>query len=370
MAYSNIDKPSDYFQSVAYSGNGSTQNITSLDFQPDWIWTKQRDGGNDHQWIDSIRGNTKALSSNRNDLNTFNDGVTAFNSNGYSLSDNSRYNGSGLEYVSWNWLANSSSASNTSGSLASTVRANTTSGFSLVSYTSDGGAETVGHGLGGVPEFYIIKERSSDGDDWFAYHVALGAGKKIRLNGTGAGETDTSIWQNTTPTSTVFSLQDDSGGVNQAAGRDYIGYFFRSIKGFSKVSSFNGNNSSDGTMVYLGFKPAWILIRDTTSQNTVGGSVATSWGIWDNARMPNNPLGNPIWANRDSNEDTRGNASSSNSGGSDGNGLGGFLFIDFLSNGFKCRTGASEINSSSTYAYYAIADSPLVTSDGVPTNAE
>ena len=201
------------------------------------------------------------------------------------------------------------------------------------------------------------------------YHGSLGTNKYLQLESTNAQATDTGIWNNTAPTSTVVSL-GNAGYFNNVSSATYVSYAFGEVQGYSKFGSFEGNNNADGSFVYLGFKPAWLLIKDADSQNTVGGTVATSWGIWDNKRMPNNPASNPLWSNKNGTETIRGNNSSANTGGSDGNGLGGFLHLDMLSNGFKCRCATSELNDNQTYVYMAFAEQPFVNSKGIPANAK
>ena len=367
MAYTVIDKPTDYFNTVIWTADDSSpRTFTGFGHKPDFLWVKHRGSGSvTPTIIDSTRGGDQMLttSSTANQDNASHGEITSFNADGFTFQNGSSgsfprlyfneldpFGAGGGEYVAWSWKANAGTTStDTNGSLNSTVQASTTSGFSIVSYTSDGGAETVGHGLGSEPDFYIIKELSGDGDDWFCYHRSLGAGKKIRFNSTNAQESDTSIWQNTNPTSTVFSLQDDSGGVNQAAGRNYIGYFFRSIKGFQKVGKFIGNNSSDGAFVYLGFKPRFLLVKNATQSH-----ANHSWIVFDSVREKNNEIDTFLRGNKGDAETTSGRNE-----------------VDFLSNGFKPRASYGDFNGGSDheFIYLAVAEHPFVSSSGVPTTA-
>ena len=254
MAYTDIDKPSDYFNTKLYSGNASTQSITGVGFQPDFTWIKQRNGTGWHQWVDAVRGSGKRINSNDtgaeyNDVN----GLTSFDTDGFSLGTSGDYNGSGNTQVSWNWLASNTTASNTDGSITSTVSANTTSGFSIVSYTGTGSNATVGHGLGVVPKMIIVKLRSGAGD-WTVYNSNIGNTNFLRLNGTLASTSQATYWNNTTPTSSVFSI-GSAGDVNTSSGT-HIAYCFAEKKGFSKFGSYTGNGSTDGPFIYTGFKPA------------------------------------------------------------------------------------------------------------------
>ena len=378
MAYTTIDNPELYFQTKLYTGNGTAigsggQAITldgDEDMAPDFVWIKNRVDAHGHQLYDTVRNVTKRLSSNNQGAtSTDTEGLTTFGSDGFTLGNDEAVNKNTETYVAWCWKAGGSASSNSNGTITSSVSVNTTAGFSIATYTgNNSNAQTIGHGLGVAPKVYIIKRRDSS-SAWGMYHGSLGTNKYLQVESTNPVATDTGIWNNTAPTSTVLSL-GNAGYFNNASSGTYVCYAFSEKQGYSKVGSFEGNNNADGSFVYLGFKPKWVIIKDIDSQGTVGGSVATSWGIWDSARMPGNPAGNPLWANNAVSETVRGNGSSANTGGSDGNGLGGFIFIDMLSNGFKCRTGTAELNGSNTYVYMAFAEAPFVNSKGVPANAK
>jgi hypothetical protein len=251
-----IDKPSDYFNTVLYTGNGGTQSITGLDFAPNWVWIKDRGDTGYHQLVDTVRGATKYLSSNAtNAEGTEAAGLTSFNSDGFSLGNNTNYNsGDPRTYVSWNWKAGGTASSNTDGSITSSVSANTTSGFSIVSYTGTGANATVGHGLGSVPAMILFKNLDRVGE-WIVYNKNLGATKFLYLNVTDAEGTDSGHFNDTEPTSTVFSV----GTANNTnfSGENLIAYCFAEKQGYSKFGSYTGNGNADGTFVYLGFKPAF-----------------------------------------------------------------------------------------------------------------
>jgi len=340
MAYTTIDKPTDYFNTVLYTGNGSTQSITGVGFQPDWVWIKNRNNAYNHILTDVVRGAPKSLQTNSTgaEQNETND-LSSFDSDGFSLGSNSRVNENTIPLVSWNWLAGGSASSNTDGTLTSSVSANTTAGFSIVSYTGTGSATTLGHGLGAVPKMIIFKNRDAT-DEWIVYHVATSATKFLRLNANTA-TTDSSTYQfnGTVPTSSVFS----AGEGNSQSSEKYIAYCFAEKKGYSKFGSYTGNGNADGTFVYTGFKPAWVMRKRTDAAN--------NWGMNDNKRNTFNITEELLTAD-------------TNNAASDGTG------IDMLSNGFKMRTNGSLHNASGgSYVYMAFAESPFVTSKGIPTTA-
>ena len=357
MSYTNgLDKPSDYFNTKLYTGNGSTNAITGVGFQPDWVWLKDRDNANSHKLYDGVRGATEYLISDTTSAEaTQANGLTSFDSDGFTLGSYGGTNGSGNNMVSWNWLASNTTASNTDGSITSTVSANTTSGFSIVSWTGTGSATTLGHGLGAKPRLIIQKNRDSGSTQWRVQHGSLGATKHMALDATQAVGTSTSIWNDTEPTTSVFTVGNDFAVNN--SGDNCIAYVFAEKKGFSKFGSYTG--SSGLPFVYTGFKPAFVMIKCATNVNT----SYSSWTMIDNKRNPHNEaVGNCLYANKSSAEGLRGNGS--DSGATE-------PAIDFLSNGFKIRSdGVAEINQiGSTHVYMAFAESPFTTSTGIPTTA-
>ena len=338
-----IDKPSDYFETILYTGNGSSQNIGGLDFQPDWVWIKSRSLTKDHDLYDSVRGADKPLESNTSvaEQDAGGQGLTSFRSDGFAIGNRSTINSNSATQVSWNWLAGGTGSSNTDGSISSTVSANTTSGFSIVSYTGTGSNATVGHGLGATPKFVTIKNRTTSGWSWKTHHVAITPSQRLHLNTNDGATTETTAFNSTAPTSSVFSV-GTSVGTNGSSD-NMIAYCFSEKKGFSKFGSYTGNGNADGTFVYTGFKPAFVIIKKTDG--------ADNWTINDNKRVGYNVDNNELFANLSNAEDTND-------------------VLDLLSNGFKLRHTAGRHNTSGgTYIYMCFAESPFVTSSGIPTCA-
>jgi len=344
MAYSINSK--DYFNTKLYTGNGSTNAQTGIGFLPSWTWIKNRGDTHAHVLVDAVRGVTKELrSSGDNAEITTTNSFTSFDSDGFTLGADSTdsYNKNSNNYVSWNWKANGQGSSNTDGSINTTyTSADTTSGFSIVKYTGTGSNATVGTGLNAVPKMIIVKCLDQT-HWWFTYHVSLGNTKHITLNTTNAVSGASAVyWNNTTPTSSVFSIGTDTG-VNQS-GQDYIAYCFAEKQGFSKFGSYTGNGNADGTFVYTGFKPAFVLVKETGTGN---------WIIKDNKRPIYNQNDTYLFANT---ADAESSAS--------------VLGMDLLSNGFKLRGTAGDMNGSATeIIYMAFADEPLVSTNGVPATA-
>jgi hypothetical protein len=345
MAYTTIDKGSSYFNGLAYTGtNTSTAYNNGLDMSTNGglVWLKVRNSTGDHGLFDSVRGTTKRLRSNTTDVEDTLSGLTSFNSTGFTLG--TAYNDTPYTFMSWSWIAGGTGVSNTSGSITSTVSANTTSGFSIVSYTGNAtSAQTIGHGLGVAPKMMIIKNRINGSNSWYVYHSSIGATKRLFLNLTLAQDNaDASIWNSTAPTSTVFSVGAD-GGVNGST-NGMIAYCFAEIKGFSKFGSYTGNGSTDGTFVYTGFTPAFVMLKASSS--------TSQWGMLDNKRNTFNPTAKELQASLSDAETDYTNR------------------IDILSNGFKLRTTTAQNNSSGvTYIYMAFAENPFVSSKGLPTTA-
>jgi len=364
MAYTNIDDPSAYFQAFLYTGNQSGRQITldgNSDLQPDLYWYKARNA-NHHYWVDSSRGTTKYIYSSLTsaEATVASAYVTSFNTNGFGVGGgDSGTNANGISFGNWAWKANGgTTASNSDGSITSTVQANTTAGFSIVLYTGTGSAATVGHGLGVVPSVMIIKNREYAAS-WVVYHKDIHADAEeygLRLNNTTARASTAGFWNNTAPTSSVFTIGDNSG-VNNGDNTDtLVAYCFAEKQGYSKFGSYvgNGSGTSDGTfngpMVYTGFKPSWVMVKRSD-----GG--AEDWNIFDNKRPRGTTTGNYI------NNKLYANQSAAESGNI-------YDAVDFLSNGFKIRTGRGGTNTSGgTYIYMAFAENPFTTSTGIPTTA-
>ena len=351
MAYTTIDDPSAYFHTQLHTGTGSAQTVTNDanagDFKPDWIWVKNRDDTDSHMLSDSNRGSTKALTSQDNIAEfTPTNGDLAFLTDGYSFGSNNNYNRSSDKFVAWQWKANGGTTStNTSGTSNSTVQANTTAGFSIVTRVGTGSAgATYGHGLGKKPDVIINKEYDAT-NDWYSYWRVMGDGTHwILLDTTGAKVDDANMWNDTAPTSTVFSV-GNSGGSNGSS-RNYLAYCFTAIQGFSKFGSYKGNGNADGTFVYTGFKPAFLIIKAASRTGEwvmLTGKIATGTN--------SNPLTDAIYAHTNAAET-------------------GTFTLDFLSNGFKIRHTSNATNGSGeTYIYMAFAEHPFVSSEGVPVTA-
>ena len=335
-----IDKPTNYFNPKLYTGNGSTNAITGVEFQPDWVWLKQRSGSaSSHKVYDSVRGTTKYLATNNTGAEGTESGVTAFGSDGFTVGSSAGTNANSETYVSWNWKAGTSVSGATGGSGTAktyTGSVNTTSGFSIIKYTGNGTAgHTIPHRLGVVPKMFIVKSPSIADDGWFVYNGVQGATKNFRMEATGAVGTSTVYWNDTEPTSSVFTL-GSSGGTNQN-GSTYIAYIFSEVQGYSKFGTYTGNGNANGAFVYTGFKPAWVIVKQSSS-------AGEGWYMWDNKRDALNVATNFLTINTSAAE-------------------GAGVDTDMLSNGFKLRySGAASNSSGATYIYWAFAENPFVTS--------
>jgi len=351
MAYTTIDDPSVYFQTTLYTGSGgSTQSVVNggnSDLQPDLVWVKNRTDARWHRLVDSSRGASKNLYSNETDAEGTEASVTAFNSDGFSLGTDTGsdgWNEDGDAHVAWQWKANGgTTASNTDGSITSTVQANTTAGFNIVQYVGNGSSgATFGHGLGVAPEVVILKNRDT-ARSWFVGHLSLGFNFITHLNQTTASDEDSVYWNNTAPSSTVVTLGNNEGGNENT--NNFVAYCFKEKQGYSKFGSYTGNGNADGPFIYTGFKPAWVLIKKT--------SGAANWFMYDTKRNPFNLVVNRLIAN-----------------GSEAENTGSGDDIDILSNGWKARASAAALNESGgNFIYMAFAEHPFVSSEGVPTTA-
>ena len=321
-----------YFNPVLYTGTGSSLSVTGVGFQPDWVWVKSRSAATDHGLYDAVRGVQKQLESNTTTAETTETtGITAFDSDGFTTGALAQLNTSSATYVAWNWKANGSGSTNTAGSITSTVSANTTSGFSVLTYTGNGSNATVGHGIGIAPSMVIVKQRNTT-RSWIVYNSNIGATKYLVLDSTGAAGTYAFFWNDTAPTSSVFSIGTD-GAVNTSAGT-YVAYCFAPIAGYSAFGSYTGNGSADGPFVFTGMRPAYVMVKrtDTTDQ----------WTVYDSARNTSNLTNRILYPNLANAEDV----------GTDG--------IDMLSNGIKMRNTYSNLNASGgTYIYMAFASNPF-----------
>ena len=341
MAYTTINKSTDHFNTLLYVGNGSNAHaITGVGFKPDFVWTKNRDHAADHYVHDIVRGVEKAIRPNVAS-GTYDTSINlqSFDTDGFTLGTQDGLNKSGDNIVSWNWLAGGSQgSSNTDGSTNTTYTSvNTTAGISISKWTPSGSAETVGHGLGAVPKMIITKNLGAS-QDWFTYHHGMGNTKYLRLNATNTPATDSNAWNNTSPTSSVFSVGSQFGGS------DYVAYCFAEKTGFSKFGKYTGNGNDDGTFVYTGFRPAFVLLKNTTTDGEW-------WVINDNKRNPNNIVDKDLFSNNSNVEAVHSRQ-------------------DFVSNGFKFKSTANNSNKSGNiYIYMAFAEAPLVGSNNIPATA-
>ena len=343
-----IDKPSDYFNTILYTGNASSpRTISGVGFSPDLVWNKCRASG-DNRLVDQVRGANKEFASNRTiaEFSNNSDGnLTAFTSDGFTITAGStninNWNKSSDDYVSWDWKANGSGSSNTAGSINSTVSVNTESGCSIVTYSGTNGTATVGHGLGTKPNWIWCKALSAVKNNT-VYHSSLGATKSVYLDETSAATTSYDYWADTEPTSTVFTVKKDgSYDETNGSGINYVAYCFSERQGFSKFGSYVGNGNANGPFIYTGFKPAFIIQKNSSSS---GGN----WLLYDNARSPSNLVTRLLRPNHDTAEIV----SSADE------------TVDFLSNGWKPRGTSNNNNNYNgvSYIYMAFAENPFVTS--------
>ena len=335
---STIKQGSKYMNTVLYTGDASTnRSITGVGFQPDFVWTKSRSSASySHQLADSVRGWSKYLYSNASTAEGTDatNHIQSVNSDGYVINSGASFNASGVTYVSWDWKAGGTAASNTNGSITSQVSANPTGGFSVATFTGNGSAgSTVGHGLGVAPSLIFIKNRSTGTDDFVVYHVSAGAAYRLLLDSSGAKVNDpTGFMNSTAPTSTVFTVGSNSSMNN--SGSALVAYSFAPVAGFSTFGSYTGNGSADGPFVYCGFRPRWVMIKRT--------DAAGNWKVHDTSRDPYNSTGNVLYPNVANAEATADS------------------FYDVLSNGFKLRdTNADHNASGGTFIYAVFAENPF-----------
>jgi hypothetical protein len=343
MAYTTINKSSEHFNTKLYTGNGSTNAITGVGFQPDMCWWKMRSGVEEHALGDAVRGATKIIKPNATSAEaTSSSYFTSFDSDGFTLGNDSKTNTNSSTYASWNWKANGAGVSNTDGDITSTVSANTTSGFSIVTYTGNSTAgATIGHGLGVAPSMVIFKKLNGT-SAWSVYHKSLGNGYFINLQDTGGSTLSSTFLNNTSPSSSLITLGDADNG--NTSGATYVAYCFAEKKGYSKFGSYVGNGSTDGTFIYTGMKPAFVIHKRTDS-------AGYSWLIHDNKRPDYNSTDKILEADLPSVEQSN-------------------YHMDLLSNGFKHRITSGSTNASGgTYIYMAFAENPLVGTNNIPATA-
>jgi|TARA_E500000318_G_scaffold98239_1_gene99394 hypothetical protein len=359
MAYTTITDPSAYFQTAIYNGNGGgTNNVVNdgnSNLQPDFVWVKERSSTSSHALTNSTNGAGYILSSNNTNAQSSASAFSSFNSDGFTVGSDGKTNESGQTYVGWQWKANGgTTSSNTDGTITSTVQANTTSGFSIVSYSGNGvNGATVGHGLGAQPEIIFVKRTnlnaSSQGSNWPLRSTLLTAQQVMYLDLNAAAGNSTTLFNNTYPNTTTFTIGDNEATnayqTSHSFTGTYIAYCFTSIKGFSKFGTYTGNGNAEGPFVYTGFKPAWVMYKRTDATG--------EWPMLDNTRNLFNVANSHLKADLSDAEVT--NTS---------------FNLDLLSNGFKIRSTNSYANANGgTYIYMAFAENPLVATNGVPTTA-
>ena len=347
MAYTTINKSTDYFNTKLYTGNGSSGHaITGVGFQPDWVWIKNRTDVASHNLYDAVRGTSAGkLKSNTNGAQSYNaQDLSVFGTDGFTVGSNNEVNGNGDNMAAWCWKAGGSTSSNSDGDVTSTVSVNSTAGFSIVKWTNSGNAGWIGHGLGAVPQYILIKNMGSGSSitAWVNYHHKIDPTAPedytIYLNSTDA-RVDNPVFNDTAPTSTKFRF--DSADTT-----DYIAYCFAEKTGYSKFGSYTGNANADGTFIYTGFKPAFVMVKKSAGTGY--------WVIQDNKRTSSsgtNPNDKWIYPNV---SDAEFDASS--------------YPMDLLSNGFKLRHTGNYQNSSTNYIYMAFGQS-LVGTNNVPCTA-
>ena len=332
-------QPSDFFNPVLYTGTGTTHAITGVGLQPDFVWQKARDSTQNHRAIDSVRGGDKQ---NYPDLTnaevTDSEFITAFGADGYTMGTaGGNANDTSVDYVSWNWKMGTTSGLTGGTITPSSYSISATAAQSVIAYTGTGVAATLPHGLGITPGLIICK-RLDSADNWWVHVESLTGPQYLVLNSTGAVATATAVFNDTLPTSTLFSIGTDVG-IN-ASGGTYIAYCFAPVKGYSKFGTYLGNGNADGMFVNTGFRPAYVLIKKT---NGTG-----SWWVFDNKGLGYNPATYRLYADAGTVENTT-------------------AVIDFVSNGFKLRTTDGDLNGDgNTIIYAAFAEFPTVSSNDVP----
>jgi len=356
MAYTTIDDPSAYFQTALYTGDDGTSRAVTNDgnsnLQPDWLWIKDRGDTSAPIMFDSTRGVNKKLRTDTAAAEETFAYLASFNSDGFTIATgDGAINEDASPYVAWQWVANggtttTNDASSTSvGTIDSVYQADTTAGFSIVTFTGTGSAGTIAHGLGSTPQVIITKDRGVV-ENFVMHHHTLGATFIMRMDDKVA-KVDAASYNDTLPASTVFSVSD--GGSNNQSGNTYVSYCFAEKQGYSKFGSYTGNGNANGPFIYTGFSPSWVMIKNATA--SFGSD--NSWIITDSTRNPSNKVDNFLYANTSRAE-----------GDAD------FVDMDFLSNGFKLRANEYANNySGDTMIYMAFAESPFVSSKGVPTTA-
>ena len=367
--YTTIDDPSAYHQTQIYTGTGSTGNAITNDgnsaMEPALVWIKRRDYNNAHVVQDSTRGfdsgAARVIQTDSDAAEITNGAFVSFDTDGFEVggtnATSGAYNASGEPFVAWQWKANggtTTSATTTGGIASATRQVDSTNKFSIIGYTSASSQAvgTIEHGLGVKPEFMMIKRRPNN-DDWVVYHhknTTAPETELLKLNSTAATTDITGPWNDTAPTSSVFTLGALSDS-NEGSGETYICYAWAGVQGYSKFGRYEGNGNANGTFIVTGFKPAWVMVKNTESTE--------SWVIYNDEMPGYNQVGQKLAPNLVDDQIPSG------IGGP------GYNDIDIYSNGFKYRTNNGATNENDAdFVYAAFAKEPLVTSGGVPATAE
>ena len=336
-----IDKPSLYFNTVLYTGTGNDNlAITGVGHQPDLVWIKERNSTSSHAWWDAVRGVTKKVESDNNQAEgTDATGLKSFDSDGFTVGTSAQVNQSGINNVAWNWKAGTTSGLSGGTITPSSYSINTTSGFGIYKYTGTGSAGTIAHGLGSTPKLIIVK-CTSNADTWAVYHADVGATKYMELDTNVGAQTSTVPWNDTEPTSSVFTV--GTWSATNGSGRTYIAYCFVEKTGYSKFGSYTANNNSNGPFIYTGFKPAFFIGKKD------GGTG--NFHIYDNKRLGYNNQNKRLRADQTDVEDQ--------------------YSIDIVSNGIKIRTNNNSLNNhTGNMVYWAFAENPIVGSNNIPATA-
>ena len=337
-ACTTVDDGTSFFNPLTYTGTGSSLALTGVGFQPDLTWIKNRDAADFHGLTDAVRGATEYLQTNDSGATTINaESLKSFDSDGFTVGTMAEVNTNTEDYVSWNWKLGTTSGLSGGTLTPDAYSYNATAGQGVYEYTGGGSVVTIAHGLGAVPKFMLGKRSEDNAQEWRVYHVYNGPTKFMVFDQSDAVGTNTLNWNDTAPDSTVFTL----GTSLTESGKVMMNYVFTDVQGYSKFGSYEGNANANGPYIYTGFRPAYLLVKDT--------STTSNWFIWDDKRLGYNVKNNQLAA------DTTAVEASSD-------------MIDILSNGFKPRVSIDP-NGTGMWIYAAFAQSPFVNSNGIPNNA-